>query len=197
MKQFKFLILVFAAVFSMYCASTSCSAQTVVTIETDDIYNVRPENVTYTTIVQFGTPVYYGNVISYYAYKGIFYYPYMWNNCMYFRPYRRVQPLGFVFVPTWKHIHYNYLRCPHNYIDPHVHKYHSTHNHTHYVHPQHHTPVHRPQSHHIAPKPSVNRNTNQYHRNPVTVQKQRPVQPQHRGNSRTNSNGSNRSGSRR
>ena len=71
------------------------------------VYYDDYDGISYSTIVTYGTPYYYDSVIGYYYYKGLFYYPYLWNNVWYFRPYHRPHPYGWRFVPDryWRPTH--------------------------------------------------------------------------------------------
>lgn len=105
----------------IYCISalficTSCVTAYAST-QTDDIYTVTTQtdeisvstNITYSTIIRYGTPFYIDGVISYYTYNNIYYYPYIWNNIWYFRPFRCIQPHGFIYRPYRYHRPYIHL----------------------------------------------------------------------------------------
>lgn len=57
----------------------------------DDLYysNLNP---TIDIIFSYGTPYYYGNIISYYYWNGYYYYPYYKNNFWYYHRYPRPLP---------------------------------------------------------------------------------------------------------
>lgn len=88
MKKFKlFLIGLCSLIFTSSCETYG------------QIYYEDYDGINYSTIITYGTPYYYGDVIGYYYYRGLFYYPYLWNNIWYLRPYRTPHPYGWRFVP--------------------------------------------------------------------------------------------------
>lgn len=120
MKTLKLFIL---AIITSICFSlTSCStytyAQPVSTVE------IEPTEVTYTTVITYGVPYYIDGIVSYYKYRGLFYYPYYWHNHWYVHPYTCIQPRGFVhrphhgFVPDnrWRQpLHFKHNHNPRHY----------------------------------------------------------------------------------
>lgn len=97
MKRIKIILIMLCTLF----LTSSC--ETYSQVYYDD-YN---DGVSYTTVVTYGTPYYYDGVIGYYFYRGLYYYPYLWNNVWYFRPYREPHPYGWRFVPDrhWRPMH--------------------------------------------------------------------------------------------
>lgn len=95
----------------------SCS--TMAQISFDD-YGYTTNVVTYTHVVEYGTPYYVNNVLMYYYYNNMYYYPYIWNGHHYFRPYRHVQPRGFVYHPSHYHRPDRAFRGP---VEHHSHNY--------------------------------------------------------------------------
>lgn len=93
MKKFFVGILI---AFLLLTLMSSCAISTY-GHDTDDIYS--SSEITYSTIVRFGTPFYYDDGLSYYFYNGIYYYPYFYNGYYYFQPFRYMQPRGYRFVP--------------------------------------------------------------------------------------------------
>lgn len=96
------------------CLFASCAVTTRATVqEGDGIYETS--SVSYDVVVTYGTPYYIDGVLSYYLYNNIYYYPYLWRDRWYFRPYRYMQPRGFVYRPERYHRpHYNLGNYRHN-----------------------------------------------------------------------------------
>ena len=111
-------ILLLSILLSTVCLS-SCSASTYATYSTDDYY-VEGREISYNVVVTYGTPFYFNNVLSYYFYDGIYYYPYRYNSVEYLKPFRTVRPRGFVFVPGRYHVP-DYRFRHHSYNKPHFH----------------------------------------------------------------------------
>ena len=98
---------------------SSCSVSTYAAYYTDDYY-VEDRDITYNIIVTYGTPFYFNNILSYYFYDGVYYYPYRYNSVEYLKPFRTVRPRGFVFVPGRYHVP-DYRFRHHSYNKPHFH----------------------------------------------------------------------------
>lgn len=98
---------------------SSCSVSTYAAYSTDDYY-VEDRDITYNIIVTYGTPFYFNNILSYYFYDGVYYYPYRYNSVEYLKPFRTVRPCGFVFVPGRYHVP-DYRFRHHSYNRPHFH----------------------------------------------------------------------------
>lgn len=113
----KFLLLL-SVLLSTVCLS-SCSVSSYA-YSTDDCYYMKDRDITYNIVVRYGTPFYFNNVLSYYFYDGIYYYPYRYNFVEYLKPFRTVRPHGFVFVPGRYHIP-DYRFRHHSYNRPHFH----------------------------------------------------------------------------
>ena len=111
-------ILLLSILLSTVCLS-SCSVSTYA-YSTDDCYYVKDRDITYNIVVTYGTPFYFNNVLSYYFYDGIYYYPYRYNSVEYLKPFRTVRPRGFVFVPGRYHVP-DYRFRHHSYNRPHFH----------------------------------------------------------------------------
>ena len=77
----------------MIVSLSSCSMDVYATTQ-DDIYveaevDVVRSNVSFDVIIQYGTPFYRDDVLLYYLYRDIYYYPFYYNNYWYVRAYRR------------------------------------------------------------------------------------------------------------
>ena len=83
-----FLILLITVITFASCSTTYASSQS--PYEYDDTYTTS--SVTFSTVVRYGTPYYIDNILSYYLYKGIYYYPYRYNNYWYFYPSHYCKP---------------------------------------------------------------------------------------------------------
>lgn len=70
---------IFAFIFCLIL--TSCVSSTAATIEDGPI--------TVDVIISSGTPYYYSGEIYCYFYNGLYYYPYMYNDILYMRPYSK------------------------------------------------------------------------------------------------------------
>lgn len=102
MKKIKyFLIMLFAVISFSACSTTFASTQQY----DDDTYTTVSTTVDFSTIVMYGTPYYIDNILSYYLYRGIYYYPYRYNNYWYFYPSPYMRPRGFVYhyQPGYRH----------------------------------------------------------------------------------------------
>lgn len=102
MKKIKyFLIMLFAVISFSACSTTFASTQQY----DDDTYTTVSTTVDFSTIVTYGTPYYIDNILSYYLYRGIYYYPYRYNNYWYFYPSHYCRPRGFVYhyQPGYRH----------------------------------------------------------------------------------------------
>lgn len=108
MKNIKiFLVMLFTLV--MF---TGCEAmETYVEYDTDFYPHTN-----YTVIVTNGKPYYHNNVLSYYLYNGVYYYPYQYRNVWYLRPYHRQQHVGFVYTPGRHHRPYSALGMNHRTV---------------------------------------------------------------------------------
>ena len=115
MRNFLLLLSVLLSTVSL----SSCSASTYAAYSTDDYY-VEGREISYNVVVTYGTPFYFNNVLSYYLYDGIYYYPYRYNSVEYLKPFRTVRPRGFVFVPGRYHVP-DYRFRHHSYNKPHFH----------------------------------------------------------------------------
>ena len=74
MKTLKLLIL---AIITSICFSlTSCSTYT---YAQPAAVEIEPTEVTYTTVITYGVRYYIDGIISYYKYRGLFYYPYYYH----------------------------------------------------------------------------------------------------------------------
>ena len=110
-------LLLLSILFSIVCLS-SCSVSSYA-YTTDDYY-IEDRDITYNIVVTYGTPFYFNNVLSYYFYDGIYYYPYRYNCVEYLKPFRTIRPRGFVFVPGRYYVP-NYRFRHHSYNRPHFH----------------------------------------------------------------------------
>ena len=107
MKTLKLFIL---AIITSICFSfTSCSTYT---YAQPAAVEIEPAEVTYTTVITYGVPYYIDGIISYYKYRGLFYYPYYWHNHWYVHPYTCIQPRGFVHHPHHGFVPDNRWRQP-------------------------------------------------------------------------------------
>ena len=97
-----FLILLITVITFASCSTTYASSQS--PYEYDDTYTTT--SVTFSTVVRYGTPYYIDNVLSYYLYRGIYYYPYRYNNYWYFYPSHYCRPHGYVYHNRPVHMHY-------------------------------------------------------------------------------------------
>lgn len=96
MKTLKLFIF---TIITLICFSlTSCSTYTYAQPAAVEV-EIEPTEVTYTTVITYGVPYYIDGIISYYTYRGLFYYPYYWHNHWYVHPYTHVQPHGFIHRP--------------------------------------------------------------------------------------------------
>lgn len=146
MKTLKLFIL---AIITSICFSlTSCStytyAQPVSTVE------IELDEVTYTTVITYGVPYYIDGIVSYYKYRGLFYYPYYWHNHWYVHPYTCIQPRGFVHRPHHGFVPDNRWRQPSHFKH--------NHNHRHYGSDMYYRPYTRPNVNPNGNRPSVTPN---------------------------------------
>ena len=136
MKKIYILLISLILSFSL----NSCETYTSVTTQ-DDIYvetnvDIVPVTESFDVIIKYGTPFYKNEVILYYLYGGIYYYPYYYNDYWYVRAYRkpfthfdnrpyfrphkydyRVRPSHYKKFGLVNHRHYNrpYVRYPDRY----------------------------------------------------------------------------------
>ena len=96
MKRILFNILFFLfSVFSIF-SMTSCGTMTA-TAQYDNTYAATDNiDIDVRVIFRYGTPYYYNGMLNYYAYDGIYWYPFWYDNMWYFRPYRRPYKLGYI-----------------------------------------------------------------------------------------------------
>ena len=168
----KFLSVIFISLITLNSLS-SCET-TYAATTTDDMYSTSyyDDAVTVNIIMEYGTPYYIDGILQYYLYRNLYYYPYYYNNVMYFRSFYRPLPP--------RH-HYNFgrphrgdLRFGHHRPDGHR--------------PNGHNPGHIPEH-----KPNPGHNPGHSNHNP-NVDRHHNVQPQHGnsnqrfGNSRPNMN---------
>ncbi len=168
----KFLSVIFISLITLNSLS-SCET-TYAATTTDDMYSTSyyDDAVTVNIIMEYGTPYYIDGILQYYLYRNLYYYPYYYNNVMYFRSFYRPLPP--------RH-HYNFgrphrgdLRFGHHRPDGHR--------------PNGHNPGHRPEH-----KPNPGHNPGHSNHNP-NIDRHHNVQPQHGnsnqrfGNSRPNMN---------
>ncbi len=104
----KKILLIFALVLGIISLSGCGTVAYAATQETDQFGEV-----TYTTVVTYGEPVYYDGLLSHYVYLGVYYYPYLFGRQWCLQPFVTVQPRGFVFRP-----HYGF-RPEHRFIGHH------------------------------------------------------------------------------
>ena len=151
MKTLKLFI--FAIIASICFSLTSCStytyAQPAATVEVE----IEPTEVTYTTVITYGIPYYIDGIISYYTYRGLFYYPYYWHNHWYVHPYAHVQPHGFIHRPHHGFIPDTRWRRPAHFRHNNNPRHHGT---DMYYRP-HTRPNVKPDQHHPNVKPNGNR----------------------------------------
>lgn len=86
-------LLTFLVCLMMIFSLNSCVVSGYATTQ-DDIYtetevDVVRSNVSFDVIIQYGTPYYRDEVLLYYLYRDIYYYPFYYNNYWYVRAYRR------------------------------------------------------------------------------------------------------------
>lgn len=96
-----FMIMLITVITFASCSTTFASTQQY----DDDTYTTVSTTVDFSTVVMYGTPYYIDNVLSYYLYRGIYYYPYRYNNYWYFYPSHYMRPRGFVYHynPGYRH----------------------------------------------------------------------------------------------
>lgn len=82
-----------------FCSALLLGSCTVSGYGTDAVYGEPEASVTFSTIVEYGTPVYWDGVLGYYRYGGACYYPYALGGRYYFRPMSRPMPRGWRFRP--------------------------------------------------------------------------------------------------
>lgn len=74
------------------------------TTSTDDIYveteaNIVESNVSYNVIIKYGDPFYYNGKLLYYYYNNLYYYPFIYNDYLYMRAYRK----PYMYIHNRKH----------------------------------------------------------------------------------------------
>lgn len=123
-------LLTFLVALFMMFTITSCDVYTYATTQ-DDIYvesdvDVVRSNVSFDVIIQYGTPYYRDDILLYYLYRDIYYYPFYYNNYWYVRAYRK--PFThFDHRPYFRPHRYDYRFSPGHYRgfdrprDPNVH----------------------------------------------------------------------------
>lgn len=150
MKTIKFFIIAIIAsiCFSLTSCSTYTYAQSAATVE----FEIEPTEVTYTTVITYGKPYYIDGIISYYTYRGLYYYPYYWHNHWYVHPYAHVQPHGFIHHPHHGFVPDNRWRRPSHFR----HNNNPRHHYDSYYRPTP-KPNVRPDAHHPNVKPNGNR----------------------------------------
>lgn len=111
------LAIITSICFSLTSCSTYTYAQPVSTVE------IEPYEVTYTTVITYGVPYYIDGIVSYYKYRGLFYYPYYWHNHWYVHPYTCIQPRGFVHRPHHGFVPDNRWRQPSHFKHNHNPRY--------------------------------------------------------------------------
>jgi len=148
----------------MMFSLNSCDTYTYVTTQ-DDIYveteaDVVNTNVSFDVIIQYGTPYYRDNVLLYYLYRDIYYYPFYYNNYWYVRAYRR----PFTHFDTRP------------YFRPHRYDYRFI--------PGHYRGFDRPNinEHHYRYNPNIRRHDNHSRQARPDVGNRRPEQPRFNGN---------------
>jgi hypothetical protein len=167
----------------------SCDTYNYATTQ-DDIYvetevDVVRSNVSFDVIIQYGTPYYRDNVLLYYLYRDIYYYPFYYNNYWYVRAYRR--PFThFDTRPYFRPHKYDYRFSPGHYKGfgrPDRHEYYY----------RHHRNMRRPDNHARPPRRDVR---NHPQRPPQAHPNVRPTQPRIDRNQNNHHNGT-RMGGRR
>ena len=76
---------IFTSCETTYAATTS--------YEYDDMY-YDPDYTSINIILEYGTPYYLNGVLQYYIYRDLYYYPFYYNNYMYFRTFYRPLPVN-------------------------------------------------------------------------------------------------------
>ncbi len=92
----KKILLIFALVLGIISLSSCGTAAYAATYETEQFGEI-----TYTTVITYGDPVYYDGLLSHYVYRGVYYYPYMFDGLWCVHPFMAVQPRGFIFRPYY------------------------------------------------------------------------------------------------
>lgn len=87
MKKFKSILIAFVLSLTML-SFTGC--ETVYAATYDDVYT-DPE-ISVSVITTYGTPIYVDGVISYYIYRNLYYYPFYYDNVLYYRSFYRPLP---------------------------------------------------------------------------------------------------------
>lgn len=113
----KKIYILFISLLMMFSLS-SCETYTYATTQ-DDIYvetevDVVRSNVSFDVIIQYGTPFYRDDVLLYYLYRDIYYYPFYYNNYWYVRAYRRPF-IHFDTRPYFRPHRYDYRFSPGHY----------------------------------------------------------------------------------
>lgn len=83
---------------------TSCMSASAITTE-KVAYEYEYPEMSMSVIIQHGTPFYYNNVLEYYLYNNIYYYPYCVGHTWYFRPMHK--PYAHGHIPTFHHHAYD------------------------------------------------------------------------------------------
>lgn len=173
----------------MMFSLNSCDTYTYATTQ-DDIYvetevDVVRSNVSFDVIIQYGTPYYRDNVLLYYLYRDIYYYPFYYNNYWYVRAYRR--PFThFDTRPYFRPHKYDYRFSPGHYKGfgtPDRHEYYY----------RHHRNMRRPDNYARPPRQDIR---NRQQRQPQARPNIRPAQPRIDRNQNNHHNGA-RMGGRR
>ena len=119
----KFLSVLFISVMTFGTLS-SCETTYAATVTDNTYYPYDTEYATVNIILEYGVPYYLNGVLQYYIYRDLYYYPFYYNNIMYFRTFYRPLPPNH---------HYNFGRPhrgdvgfghhrphrPHNGVRPH------------------------------------------------------------------------------
>lgn len=114
----KILVLIISLV--MILTFTSCDVYTYATTQ-DDIYveaeaDIVNSDVSYNIIIKYGDPYYYNGRLLYYYYNNLYYYPFVYNDYLYLRTYRK----------PFRHLNYRPYFRPNRYdrrIENHYHIY--------------------------------------------------------------------------
>ena len=52
-------------------------------------YHIVESNISYNVIIKYGDPFYYNGKLLYYYYNNLYYYPFIYNDYLYMRAYRK------------------------------------------------------------------------------------------------------------
>lgn len=149
----KFLSVLFISIMTLGILS-SCETTYAATYTDDMYYPYDPEYASVNMILEYGVPYYLNGVLQYYIYRDLYYYPFYYNDIMYFRTFYRPLPPNH---------HYNFGRPhrgdvgfghhrphrPHNGVRPHNNNHRPNGNH----HGGSHSPQHQPQGQHPSHQP--------------------------------------------